>query len=127
MQPKWNDNQPIYRQLRDHVIARILDGDLTEGDALPSVRAVSVEFQLNPITVSKAYQTLVDENLIEKRRGLGMFVRPGAFDRLLASEREQFLAREWPELVERMQRMNLEIETLLAMVNTDQKEHNNER
>jgi len=115
MQPKWNDNQPIYRQLREHVIARILDGDLTEGDPLPSVRTVSVEFQLNPITVSKAYQTLVDDQLVEKRRGLGMFVCPGAFDKLLCSERENFLAQEWPQLVQRMHRMNLDVETLLGM------------
>jgi len=110
----WNDNAPIYRQLRDHVVAMILDGVLKQGDALPSVRQVAADFQLNPITVSKAYQELVDEQLVEKRRGLGMYVTEGARDALLHSERERFLREEWPALYARLKRMNLDLKALLA-------------
>src|SRR6185436_3780119 len=109
----WNDNTPIYRQLRERVIAMILDGALKEGDALPSVRQVAADFQLNPITVSKAYQELVDENLVEKRRGLGMYVNEGAREALLKNERERFLREEWPPLRERMQRLGLDLKQLL--------------
>jgi len=110
----WNDNTPIYRQLRERVIAMILDGALKEGDALPSVRQVAADFQLNPITVSKAYQELVDENLVEKRRGLGMYVNDGARDALLKAERERFLTEEWPELRERLKRLGLDLHTLVG-------------
>ncbi len=110
----WNDNAPIYRQLRDHVVAMILDGVLKQGDALPSVRQVAADFQLNPITLSKAYQELVDEQLVEKRRGLGMYVTEGARDALLHSERERFLREEWPALYARLKRMNLDLKSLLA-------------
>jgi len=109
----WNDNAPIYRQLRDHVVAMILDGVLKQGDALPSVRQVAADFQLNPITVSKAYQELVDEQLVEKRRGLGMYVTDGARDALLHSERERFLREEWPQLFARLKRMKLDVQTLM--------------
>lgn len=109
----WNDNTPIYRQLRDRVVAMILDGALKQGDALPSVRQVAADFQINPITVSKAYQELVDENLVEKRRGLGMYVTDGARSALMKSEREHFLNEEWPSLFARMERMGLDLETLL--------------
>lgn len=109
----WNDNTPIYRQLRDRVVAMILDGALKQGDALPSVRQVAADFQINPITVSKAYQELVDENLVEKRRGLGMYVTEGAHSALLKSEREHFLNEEWPTLFARLERMGLDIEALL--------------
>jgi GntR family transcriptional regulator len=109
----WNDNTPIYRQLRDHVVAMILDGVLKQGDALPSVRQVAADFQLNPITVSKAYQELVDEQLVEKRRGLGMYVTEGARAALLRSERERFLREEWPQLHARLKRLNLDLQTLL--------------
>jgi GntR family transcriptional regulator len=110
----WNDNTPIYRQLRERVIAMILDGALKEGDALPSVRQVAADFQLNPITVSKAYQELVDENLVEKRRGLGMYVNDGARDALLKAERERFLTEEWPELRERLKRLGLDLHALVG-------------
>ena len=110
----WNDNTPIYRQLRERVIAMILDGALKEGDALPSVRQVAADFQLNPITVSKAYQELVDENLVEKRRGLGMYVNDGAREALLKAERERFLTEEWPELRERLKRLGLDLHALVA-------------
>ena len=109
----WNDNTPIYRQLKDRVIGMMLDGALKAGDALPSVRQVAAEYQLNPITVSKAYQELVDENLVEKRRGIGMYVTDGASEKLLASERERFVREEWPAMVERIRRLGLDIEQLL--------------
>jgi GntR family transcriptional regulator len=110
----WNDNVPIYRQLRERVVAMILDGALNEGDALPSVRQVAADYQINPLTVSKAYQELVDEQLVEKRRGLGMFVTDGAREALLKSEREHFLREGWPRLRARIERMGLNPQTLLA-------------
>lgn len=110
----WNDNVPIYRQLRERVVAMILDGALNEGDALPSVRQVAADYQINPLTVSKAYQELVDEQLVEKRRGLGMFVTEGAQEALLKSERERFLREEWPRIRARIERMNLDLQNLLA-------------
>ncbi|MEO8671336.1 MAG: GntR family transcriptional regulator [Tahibacter sp.] len=109
----WNDNAPIYRQLRDRVVAMILDSVLNEGDALPSVRQVAADFQLNPITVSKAYQELVDEQLVEKRRGLGMYVNEGARNNLLKNERERFLREEWPALYTRLKRLGLDVERLV--------------
>ncbi|HAV37775.1 MAG TPA: GntR family transcriptional regulator [Massilia sp.] len=109
----WNDNAPIYRQLKDRVIGMMLDGILKAGDALPSVRQIAAEYQLNPITVSKAYQELVDENLVEKRRGIGMYVTEGASEKLLASERERFLSEEWPAMVERIRLLGLNVEQLL--------------
>jgi GntR family transcriptional regulator len=115
MSVTWNDNAPIYRQLRDRVVAMILDGVLKQGDALPSVRQVAADFQLNPITVSKAYQELVDEQLVEKRRGLGMYITEGAREALLKNERERFLREEWPQLRERLQRLGLDLESLLEM------------
>jgi GntR family transcriptional regulator len=116
----WNDNAPIYRQLRDRVVAMILDGVLKQGDALPSVRQVAADFQLNPITVSKAYQELVDEQLVDKRRGLGMYVTEGARDALLRSERERFLTEEWPLLHARLKRMGLDLKTLLDQAPSNQ-------
>jgi GntR family transcriptional regulator len=109
----WNDSTPIYRQLRDRVVAMILDGVLKQGDALPSVRQVAADFQINPITVSKAYQELVDENLVEKRRGLGMYVTEGARNALMKSERERFLSDEWPTLYARLTRLGLTLEQLM--------------
>ncbi|SHH01854.1 GntR family transcriptional regulator [Massilia sp. CF038] len=109
----WNDNTPIYRQLKDRVIGMMLDGALKAGDALPSVRQVAAEYQLNPITVSRAYQELVDENLVEKRRGIGMYVTEGASEKLLASERERFVREEWPAMMERIRRLGLSLEQLL--------------
>lgn len=112
MSTQWNDSQPIYWQLKERTIAMILDGTLAEGDALPSVRTVASDFQLNPITVSKSYQTLVDEGLVEKRRGLGMFVCEGAKRQLVNSEREKFLTEEWPAMVTRIQQLGLNLEDL---------------
>jgi Predicted transcriptional regulators len=109
----WNDSAPIYRQLRERVVAMILDGALHEGDSLPSVRQVAADFQINPLTVSKAYQELVDDQLVEKRRGLGMFVTDGAREALLKSERERFLREEWPVLHARLQRLGLDLKNLL--------------
>ncbi len=118
----WNDSVPIYRQLQQRVVAMILDGDLHEGDALPSVRQVAADYQINPLTVSKAYQELVDQQLVEKRRGLGMFVIEGARSALLKSERERFLRDEWPALAARLERLGLDLETLLR-ASKDQEHH----
>ena len=109
----WNDSQPIYRQLRDRVVASILDGSLKEGDPLPSVRVVAAEFRVNPLTVLKSYQELVDGQLIEKRRGLGMFVTDGARKMLLQSERKRFLTEEWPRISATIQRLGLTADELL--------------
>ena len=109
----WNDNAPIYRQLKERVVGMMLDGLLKPGDALPSVRQVAADYQLNPITVARAYQELVDESLVEKRRGIGMYVTQGARDKLLASERERFLGEEWPAMLERIGRLGLDVEQLL--------------
>jgi GntR family transcriptional regulator len=113
MDREWNDSQPIYRQLRDRVVAMILDGVLKEGDPLPSVRNVAADYRLNPLTVLKGYQELVDEELVEKRRGLGMFVKDGARSLLLKGERQKFLAEEWPRVRETIQRLGLKPEELL--------------
>lgn len=116
MTTQWNDSQPIYWQLKERTVAMILDGTLAEGDALPSVRTVASDFQLNPITVSKSYQALVDDELVEKRRGLGMFVRAGARQKLTDSERQKFLNEEWPAMLTRIQQLGLDIDELLQPV-----------
>jgi GntR family transcriptional regulator len=113
MDSEWNDSQPIYRQLRDRVAAMILDGVLKEGDPLPSVRTVAAEYRVNPLTVLKGYQQLVDENLVETRRGLGMFINAGARNLLLKSERQKFLAEQWPRVYATIQRLGLTPEELL--------------
>jgi GntR family transcriptional regulator len=113
MDREWNDSQPIYRQLRDRVVAMILDGVLKEGDPLPSVRNVAAEFRVNPLTVLKGYQELVDEELVEKRRGLGMFVRTGVRDVLLRGEKHKFLTEEWPRIEATIQRLGIKTEDLL--------------
>ncbi len=113
MQSEWNDGQPIYRQLRDRVVAMILDGVLKEGDPLPSVRNVAAEYRVNPLTVLKGYQELVDEQLVETKRGLGMFVTAGARNRLLQGERQKFLAQEWPRIAETIQRLSITPKQLL--------------
>jgi GntR family transcriptional regulator len=118
----WNDSTPIYRQLRDRVVAMILDGVLKQGDPLPSVRQVAGDFQINPITVSKAYQELVDENLVEKRRGLGMYVNDGARAALLKSERERFLREEWPVLHARLARLGLSLKELMDELKPEDKQ-----
>jgi GntR family transcriptional regulator len=111
---QWSDGAPIYRQLKERVIAMMLDGVLKPGDALPSVRQVAADYQLNPITVSRAYQELADEALVEKRRGLGMYVTEEASKKLLASERERFLTEEWPLVLQRIQRLGLSTQDLLG-------------
>ena len=113
MSTHWNDSQPIYWQLKERTVAMILDGTLDEGEALPSVRTVASEFHLNPITVSKSYQALVDDGLVEKRRGLGMFVKTGARKNLVAAERNKFLTDEWPAMLSRIEQLGLNIEDLL--------------
>ena len=113
MDNEWNDGQPIYRQLRDRVVAMILDDVLKEGDPLPSVRNVAAESRVNPLTVLKAYQELAGEELVETRRGLGMFVKAGARDLLLQGERQKFLAEQWPRISATIQRLGLTPEELL--------------
>jgi GntR family transcriptional regulator len=113
MDHEWNDSQPIYRQLRHRVVAMILDGVLKEGDPLPSVRNVAAEYRVNPLTVLKGYQQLVDEQLVESRRGLGMFINAGARNLLLKGERQKFLAEQWPRIAATIQRLGLTPEELL--------------
>src|SRR4030095_7369044 len=107
MNREWNDTQPIYRQLRDRGVHMILDGALNEGDPLPSVRTVAAEFRVNPLTVLKAYQQLVDEDMVDMKRAVGMFVKPGARDQLLKGERQKFLTDEWPRIAKRIERLGL--------------------
>ena len=113
MDADWDDNQPIYRQLRDRVVAMILDGVLSDGDALPSVRSVAADYRLNPLTVLKSYQELVDENLVEKKRGRGMFLTEGARAKLLKEERHRFLEEEWPKVRTTILRLGLDPDSLL--------------
>ena len=112
MDREWNDRQPIYRQLRDRVVAMILDGALHEGDPLPSVRSVAADLRVNPLTVLKGYQELVDEALVEARRGRGMYVSEGARRRLLEVERARFLADDWPAIVQTIRRLGLTLDEL---------------
>lgn len=112
MSVNWNDQTPIYRQLKQRVLGMMLDGLLKPGDALPSVRQVAAEYQLNPITVLKAYQELVDEELVEKRRGVGMYMTATALDKLLANERQRFIDEEWPAMLERIRRLGLDVQQL---------------
>jgi GntR family transcriptional regulator len=111
---EWHDSQPIYRQLKDRVVALILEGVLKEGDPLPSVRNVATEYRVNPITVLKGYQELVDQQHVEKKRGLGMYVREGARDLLMQGERQKFLAEQWPRIYATIQRLGLTAEELLT-------------
>jgi GntR family transcriptional regulator len=122
MDREWNDGQPIYRQLRDRVVAMILDGILKEGDPLPSVRTVAAEYRLNPLTVLKGYQELADEGLVESRRGRGMFVNEGARDQLLKGERRKFLEEDWPRISANMRRLGLDPQELLANANVKKPE-----
>ena len=117
MDREWNDSQPIYRQLRDRVVAMILDGVLKEGDPLPSVRTVAADYRVNPLTVLKGYQELVDEGLVETRRGRGMFINAGARDLLLSGERQKFLTEEWPRISATIQRLGLKADELLGGAN----------
>ena len=115
---QWSDGTPIYRQLKERVIALMLEGELKPGDALPSVRQVAADYQVNPITVSRAYQELVDEGLVEKRRGLGMFVTEEVSSKLLGTERERFLTEEWPQVLERIRLLDLSAAQLLENAST---------
>jgi GntR family transcriptional regulator len=114
MDPKWSEDLPIYRQLRDRVVEMILEGVLGDGDALPSVRNVAAEYRLNPLTVLKGYQELVDEGLVEKKRGRGMFVTDGARRQLLKDERRRFVEKEWPKVLETIDRLGLDAAELLS-------------
>jgi len=116
MDPKWDEDLPIYRQLRDRVVAMILDGVLEDGDVLPSVRNVAAEYRLNPLTVLKGYQELVDGGLVEKKRGRGMFVTDGARTQLLKDERQRFIDKEWPEVAATIERLGLDAKDLLSSI-----------
>lgn len=119
MDSEWNDTQPIYRQLRDLVVAMILDGVLNEGDPVPSVRQVAAEYRINPLTVLKSFQQLVDEDLVEKKRGRGMFVKAGARKLLLEAERQRFLTEQWPRIQATIQRLGLTVQELLDVPDTE--------
>jgi GntR family transcriptional regulator len=122
MENEWNDGQPIYRQLRDRVVAMIIDGVLKEGDPLPSVRNVAAEYRVNPLTVLKGYQQLVDEQLVESRRGRGMFVNVGARALLLQGERQRFLEEQWPRIAATIQRLGLTPEELIEAAKRESSE-----
>lgn len=113
MSQAWRDDQPIWRQIKDRVLAAILDGGIKEGEPLPSVRQVALDLQVNPLTVSKAYQELADDGIVERRRGLGMFVIEGARKGLSTSERAAFLKDEWPLVVTRIKRLGLTASDLI--------------
>lgn len=119
MNISWNDDQPIYRQLRDKMVGLILDGVYTEGDAIPSVRQVSSDYQINHLTVAKAYQELVDMGLVESRRGMGMYVLAGAREKLHGEEKQKFLQQELPQLLVRIAQLGISktelIETLAKL------------
>jgi len=117
--PQWNDNAPIYRQLKERIMAMMLDGVLGPGDGLPSVRQIAAEYQLNPLTVSRAYQELFDDGLIEKRRGIGMFMAHDAASKLLERERARFLDEQWPEVCARIRRLGLGVDELLAAMDRE--------
>ena len=119
MVEQWKDDRPIYLQLKDQILTMIMDGVLAEGEALPSVRKVAVEYQINPITASKAYAELVDDGLVEKKRGLGMFILEGARKNLLAAEQKAFLEVEWPKIVEQISRLGLDTKELLRVSDND--------
>lgn len=119
MGPKWNEDLPIYRQLRDRVVAMILEDVLGDGDALPSVRNVAAEYRLNPLTVLKGYQELVDEGLVEKKRGRGMFVTQGARLQLLKDERKRFLEKDWPEIAATIKRLGLNTDELIRAIDAE--------
>lgn len=110
---RWDDKQPIYQQLKDKVIRAIMDGSYAEGEIIPSIRKISTEYQINPLTVSKAYQSLVEDEVIEKRRGIGMVVREGARSKLIAEERKYFMKIEWPEIKSKLKRLGIELEELM--------------
>ena len=118
----WNDSQPIYRQLREKIIDLIISGSFKEGEALPSVRQVSSDYQINHITVSKAYQELVDMGLVEARRGMGMYVVQGAQQKLHSIEKEKFISTEVPALLLRMRQLGVSKKELIAALQAAQGE-----
>ena len=121
LQVIWNDNTPIYQQLRDRIVTLIIEGQLQEGEAVPSVRQVSSDYRINHLTVAKAYQELMAEGLLEKRRGIGIFVLMGARQKLLEQEQEKFLKSEFPELLKRIRRLGISREQITEMIANDMK------
>lgn len=126
MTTQWDADTPIYIQLYQQVITRILDGYIREGEALPSVRKVAADYQVNPLTISKAYQMLQDEGIVEKQRGKGLFVKQGVLAFVLKRERENFLSQQWPEVLQQISRLKLSPEQLLALTPELNTEHNND-
>jgi len=123
---KWNDQQPIFRQLKEKVIELIIDEEVSEGEAVPSVRQVAADYQINPLTVSKAYQELVDESILEKRRGLGMFVTVAAREKLIDTEKRQFLDIDWPKIIKRIERLGLSLDSLISKHSNNKKSNKGE-
>ncbi|MET1253834.1 GntR family transcriptional regulator [Aliikangiella maris] len=124
---QWNDQTPIFRQLKEKVIELIMDGEVIEGEAVPSVRQVAADYQINPLTVSKAYQELVDDEVLEKKRGLGMFVTEGAKEKLYAEERRIFLQQEWPRIIKRIQRLGINMDELTSEINQSTEQSTGDR
>lgn len=122
MHDTWNDNTPIYQQLRDRIVSMIIQGELSEGEAVPSVRQVSSDYRINHLTAAKAYQELMAEGLLEKRRGIGMFVLEGAQQKLLEKEREKFLNSEFPELLRRIRRLGITRQQISGMIENEMQE-----
>jgi GntR family transcriptional regulator len=116
MQDSWRDDQPIYRQLHERILGLILKGTIKEGEPIPSVRQVASDYQINHLTVAKAYQELVDTGMVEKRRGLGMFVLPGARQKAMASEREKFVQQELPQIVQRAHQLGMKEAELVEKI-----------
>jgi GntR family transcriptional regulator len=110
---EWNNKQPIYLQLKDKIAAQILDGKISEGEMIPSIRQVSMDYQINPLTVSKAYQLLVDDEIVQKQRGLGMQIISGAREKLLKQQKRIFLEQEWPLLKKKLTRLHIDLKELI--------------
>lgn len=121
MQVTWNDNTPIYQQLRDRIVTLIIEGRLQEGEAVPSVRQVSSDYRINHLTVAKAYQELMSEGLLEKKRGIGIFVLTGARRKLLEQEREKFQKSEFPDLLKRIRRLGISRQQITDMIANEMK------
>lgn len=113
---EWQDNQPIFRQLADKITEQILQGIWPEGEPLPSVRTVSADLKINHLTVMKGYQLLVDEGLVEKRRGQGMYVASGALNQLKTQQRQQFLEQQIPQIAATLTQIDMSLEDLMQQL-----------
>ncbi|MBO0233150.1 GntR family transcriptional regulator [Vibrio parahaemolyticus] len=117
----WHDRQPIFRQLADQITQQILQGIWKEGEALPSVRSISADMKINHLTVMKGYQLLVDEGLVEKKRGQGMFVAQGAIQQLRFAEKARFLEHQIPQIADTLQRLDMSVDELVQQLNPHMK------